>query len=322
MNQGPIDPPDPFEDPFGEYEPSLAFALVASEQATERFRLAESLIASHVGQNGTASNAVAASARKSCSNLLAQMMVATERCEAAVERARQTSDQLAHGVAVQEALEAFQEVSNLYTEIQAPASALLAPDDPDPTPVDPPLPSVHSWLSVTQMTMQATLAWGSRVRQLTGQVLILRPSPSAGKTEAMLDLALQEQSADQRVIFAARTKDVLIAEVEPRIKRKRPFVRLHVIQGRNEDTCPNFANVSAVQAHGYAPCRSVCLHCEHFPQNAPYAGVNICPYYMTRIRAQNDSMAARRGMNSFPIILTTHAGLISAQNSGGGHYGK
>jgi len=141
-------------------------------------------------------------------------------------------------------------------------------------------------------------------------------------TQSQISVALQEQQHRQRVIFAARTKEMLTEELEPRIRAKNPYVRLHVITGRDEVTCLNWQNVHTVQDHGYAPGRAVCFECPNHPKHAVTAGLRICPYYETRIRAQNDSKTARRHLNDYPLILTTHAGLVCAFESGGGMFGK
>lgn len=310
---------DPLDDPFGDYEPTVSFALVAAEQAAERARLARTLIESHLNQNPSAENVIAASARKSAVVSLDRLASLAASAHAEVENARVNSDQAAH---VSAAIEFFNESTRVYEEVQQIASALLSADQP-PTPyVDPPLPSTSSWHDVVNKTKSDTFAWITQNRGNRGKMLVLKPSPSAGKTETMIEAALAEQKQKQRVVMAARTKDVLENELVPRIQRKSMLVKLHVIQGRNQDTCLNFENVKVVQEHGYAPGRSVCFSCEHHPRNAFTAQVRICDYYLTRMRAQNDSAAARRGLGDYPLICTTHSGFVTAQESGGGMYGK
>lgn len=143
-------------------------------------------------------------------------------------------------------------------------------------------------------------------------------------TFAMVRTALHEQAQRQRVVMAVRTKEMLVSELEPRI-RKAGYgtVRLHVIQGRDESTCWNFDNVRAVQEHGYAPGSTVCSRCEYHPDIAKQLrSYTVCPYYRSRQNAQNDTASARFGANDYPIIATTHSGYLTAVESGGGRFGK
>jgi hypothetical protein len=155
-------------------------------------------------------------------------------------------------------------------------------------------------------------------------MLIAKPSPGTGKTKAMVDTALTEQGQRQRVVMAVRTKQMLVGELEPRTRAAGgQYVRLHVIQGRDESTCWNYDNVKAVQEHGYAPGSTVCSRCEYHPDVAKKLRTyTTCPYYRTRQNAQNDSAAARMKLHEYPLILTTHAGYLTALESGGGRFGK
>lgn len=310
---------DSLDDPFGEYDPTESLALVASHQAQERARLARDLVDANLLANDSATNAIASSARKSAEVSVSKLQELADEAAACVDRIRSgkgsTSD-------VNDAIDAFQRSSAVYEEVQQIANSMLISDDPAQPVVDAPLPKTHSWSHVCAVTKADTLRWVSAVRGTTGKMLVLKPSPSAGKTETMIDVALMEQRNRQKVVFAARTKSVLEDELVPRIKKKNSWVKLHVIQGRNEDTCRNIQNVVAVQSAGYAPGRSVCFGCEHHPRNAFYAQVSICDYYQSRMRAQNDTAAARRGISDYPLILTTHSGYTSAQESGGGQYGQ
>jgi hypothetical protein len=143
-------------------------------------------------------------------------------------------------------------------------------------------------------------------------------------TKAMVDTALREQAQRQRIVVAVRTKQVLVDELEPRVRKAGSMqVRLHVIQGRDEGTCWNYDNVKAVQAHGYAPGSTVCSRCEYHPDIAKKLRTfSVCPYYRSRQNAQNDTASARFRMNDYPLILTTHAGYLAAVESGGGRFGK
>lgn len=317
-----VDPDDPY---FESYSPSVGVATTALDQARERYQTAKKVVEDNLALNPDATNIVARSAKKSCATVLADMAAALARCEAAAEASKATTTgSPEHETAVHAATSALGDVSAALTEIEHPAAAILTPDIPLPPYVEPPLPPVQSWAAVSQQVHADTLAWGASVRSKTERMLILKPSPSVGKTEAMLDLALQEQRAGKRVVFASRTNEVLVSETETRFKNKSPFIplRLHVIQGRNEDTCWNYDNVKAVQDHGYAPARSVCIGCQYHDRNAHFFNVSICPYYKSRIAANNDSKLAARKIIDPPIILTSHAGLLAAQNSGGGRLGR
>ena len=87
---------DPLDDPFGEYEPTVSFALVAAEQAAERARLARGLIEAHLQQNQAATNPIALSARKSALVSLEQLEGYAASALAEVDGARLNPDQAGH----------------------------------------------------------------------------------------------------------------------------------------------------------------------------------------------------------------------------------
>ena len=199
--------------------------------------------------------------------------------------------------------------------------AFMPVAEPDPI-VEGPLPTTKDWASVVQQVRADTLAWVAAHPDPERAMLILRPSPSAGKTESMIQTAVDTITVRKRVTFAARTKEVLEGELKDRITRKRPMLRLHVVTGRDKGNCPNITNVETVQAHGYSPGRTVCLTCDWHPRNAFPVGMQPCEYFGVRIRAQNDTKMARRGIHEYPLILTTHAALATAADSSGGMYGN
>lgn len=325
MSHGPNDEIDPFDDPFGfgSYNPTLEFALTAAEQAKEKLEIAEDLVPLLLSTYASRQNPIAASARKA-------LQLSFEELRAAVAMCGFDADVAAHseggsGVqrkAADNAIRAYDEVVRLTDEMAHIISAVPSEDAPENIAAPKPLPATQSWAQVAAKTQSETLAWIQQVRGQTGQLLILKPSPSTGKTRAMIYAAYNEQAARRRVTMSSRVKGVLVDELAPRIRQGKPYVRLHVVTGRDEENCLNFENVQAVQAHGYAPGQAVCIGCDHYPRNAYPSGMPVCEYYASRMRARNDSQAARRGQHEYPIIATTHAGLVSAFQTGGGQYGS
>lgn len=316
--------PDLDDDFFAEnYQPGLAFGVIAAAQVKEKHELAVRLVTDCCAAHASYTNPVAVSGRKSAALLVAQL--ATEAAQAARvadEAVATAGDDGDYQPAVQEALRSLERATRICGQLE-PVIRAIAATDVAPMPLlEAPLPSVHSWAAVAARTERDVLDWTLRVRGQQGRLMILKPSPGTGKTRAQIAVALQEQHNRQRVILAARTKQVIEEELEPRVRAQNPYVRLHVINGRDENTCLKWDNVSAVQEHGYAPGRAVCFDCEHSPKIAPHIQMPVCPYYDSRIRAQNDSQLARSGMHDYPLILTTHAGLISAFATGGGMFGK
>jgi hypothetical protein len=316
---------DPFDDPFGEYEPSIAFAMTAARMISERSSAAKDLIEAHLAQNRDAENIYAASARKSAQNTLSRLEDLTRESQGHAEQARVLlQGGMDPSEAVDSAIQASQQGTAVYDELSTVAAAMLIVDPVTAAePPLPPLPAAQDWTSVTNQVQQDTLAWGRAVRGAKGKLLILKPSPSCGKTRSMALLALQEQAQRQRVVFTAKTKEIVEGELRERIDSLHPFgvTRLHVIQGRDDKSCLNWDNVKTVQEHGYAPGSSVCLACEYHPYNVDPKH-QPCDYYESRSRAQIDSRGAQMKMHDYPIILSTHAGFIAAQDSGGGQFGK
>lgn len=213
------------------------------------------------------------------------------------------------------------DVRALLSEVRKIVAGTQPAPEPAPLPPDD-IPDTSDWLTVVSKVRRDTMQWVTTNTTPQQKLLILEPSPGTGKTMTMIEAALHAQTTRRRVIFAARTKDMLEGELRTRIERVNRHVRLHVITGRDEKNCPYFANVAAVQAHGYAPGRTVCFQCPLFPRNAAFFRRQPCDYFATRMRAQMDSLMARRGLNDFPLILTTHAALVSSVDGDGGLYGK
>jgi hypothetical protein len=309
--------PDPFGDLFSEeqYNPHLAFAQTAANQAVELHDRAEvELKAALAGaQYG---NPIAASGRKSSAILLERLASeALNACEA-VEVAKIS------GGDADDAFVTYERCQQIADELRHAILAIGRTDQSPPSYSEPEIETTDEWRNVVHKTQQRTMRWLEQNRTERGKMLVLKPSPSCGKTATAITGALEEQEQRRRVVMAARTKAMLVDELAPRIRRQRPLVRLHVILGRDEETCLNYKNVAAVTAHGYAPGRTVCISCPHYPANAVPIDIQMCGYYESRIKAHNDSRLARWGAHRhYPIILTTHAGLLSAFHSGGGKWG-
>jgi hypothetical protein len=319
----PVDPSDPYGDPFAEdiHDP-VVFALNGTDLLYERAQTArqrfEALLASD-----PAKNVLAISSRQRIKEPLAKLAVTSLSARMHAGRLRGLAD---HELdqAIIEWNGAYAEALRDLAEVERLGAFAATPDaTSDPIP-ELPLPQVQDWTTVSALVQGDVASWAARVRGKKGQMLIAKPSPGVGKTFAMVRTALHEQAQRQRVVMAVRTKEMLVSELEPRI-RKAGYgtVRLHVIQGRDESTCWNFDNVRAVQEHGYAPGSTVCSRCEYHPDIAKQLrSYTVCPYYRSRQNAQNDTASARFGANDYPIIATTHSGYLTAVESGGGRFGK
>lgn len=314
-------PGDINDDPFGSYEPTVGVAAVALEQAEGVQLVIDHIFALAADIEPDSSHPLTSYARSAAQKLRERVTETVDVCRLNVESARLHAHDvnLCHD-AVERALDAYTTVCKLRVEALQIAEAMKTPDSPTLVASLPPLPVAKDWNSVSRQVEQDVLTWGSNNRGKKGQTLVLKPSPSAGKTYAMVELALQEQQNRQRVVFAVKTKE-LVEDTVDRVKKRSPFVRLHVIRGRDEETCDNYENVKAVQAHGYAPGRAVCFGCDYFPKNAMAVGLRGCEYYKSRIRAQLDTQVARLRIHDYPIIATTYASFVAATESGG-QYGS
>jgi hypothetical protein len=307
---------DPYGDPFAEdiHDP-VVFALNGTDLLHERAQTARQKFRT------IAKNILAVSARHVINEPIALLgpLVLTARICAGRLRSASDPDQ-----AFAEWTASYNVALTALKEVERLGDFALTPDGVSNEPPELPLPPLQDWTTVSAQVQIDVAAWAARVRGKKGQMLIAKPSPSAGKTKAMGDTALREQGLRQRIVMAARTKQMLIDELEPRVRAAGGFmVRLNVILGRDESTCWNFDNVKAVQEHGYAPGSAVCSRCEYHPDIAKKLRTfTVCPYYRSRQNAQSDTASARFGMNDYPLILTTHSGYLTAVESGGGRFGK
>lgn len=320
---------DPYEDLFADedYDPSLAFAITAATQAAERAQAAEVVVKREVAAHGGLRNAIAASARKSVAIQLAALMSMSQQAGAAADEAKRTPvDSREHAALVSQALDTYDQSIRTHEELLVSLQLLSHPDTPMPVAPAVPLPTTQDAATVSTQANADGIAWVRGARTQVGKLCVMRNSPGVGKTETIIDIALDEQRNKRRVIIAARTKAMIMGdnpELLRRVESKAGFTtHLHVIYGRDETNCSNYDNVKAVQEHGLAPGRTVCLGCECHPRNAYALGLQVCDYYEVRIRAHNDSRGARIGVHAtYPIILTPHAALIAAFHTGGGQFG-
>lgn len=334
MNQGDGEG-DPFElDPFGEseYDPSLAFAHVAAQQARERVVHAQRFVEHELAAHPDRLNQLSVSARKSSGIQLADLFdLAAEIDESRKRVDLYDSASVEFRQAVNDTVERFHELKGAYDQLMHTAAQIAAADparpssspiEVDPTTLLDPRPAsqkihgeLRSWLNAHR---------GNEM----GNLVVVKATPGVGKTYAMLKEAYREHMARQRVVFSVRTKEMIAApdaEMRDRVVKMSPTgrVELAVIYGRDETNCMKHETVEAVMAHGYAPGPAVCMQCEYYPDNAGIYGMGICGYYQERIVADLMSKGARRGSHrQYPFVLTTQASLISATIVQGGRYGK
>lgn len=138
---------------------------------------------------------------------------------------------------------------------------------------------------------------------LTGQLLVLSPSPGTGKSRGMMLAAADAQEARKRVGYAVLSRSQ-IPEVEARLRASGPNVRLHVIEGRHAGNCSFMDQIDIATASGFSPGSTVCPTCPLYPS---FSGRTECGYYKARIEASRDRYLSGIYRRPAAIILTTHA---------------
>jgi hypothetical protein len=325
---------DPYElDPFGEseYDPSLAFAFVASRQAREHLDAAESFVNRELQAHADRSNQIALSARKSSLIQLADarsLFEAVRQSKMVALAADRASPEFQR--AISDTVDRFHELKGVHDQIMLTAAQIAAADPSFPAPASQPVsPSALLEPHPASLKVHADItAWmSSRRGNDLGSTVVVKATPGVGKTHAMVQLAVRDHMSRGRITFAVRTKAMIAApqaEMRQRILSMSPTgkMALAVIYGRDASNCHRHETVEAVMAHGYAPGPTVCVQCEHYPGNNTFFGVSICPYYEERIAADLIAKGARRGFHrQYPFVLTTHASMIAAYRVQGGRYG-
>lgn len=326
---------DPFElDPFGEseYDPSLAFAFVASQQAREHADRASSFVRKQLSDYPDRVNQYSRSARKSVEQQLQDIQVLAHDVSQAHElAARSTTGTREFEDACQFSVNSFHELRALYEQLMHTASQIGAPDPSFPTAAQPAInpQNLLDPRPASQKVHDDLDQWLSgRIGNDRGDLVVVKATPGVGKTHAMIQAAYREHQRRRRVIFSVRTKEMInspTSELVQRFNKMSPTgkLQLAVIYGRDETNCFKHETVEAVMAHGYAPGPSVCSQCEYYPSNNQIYGLGICPYYQERIYADIAAKGARRNsFNKYPLVLTTHASPIAAFSIQGGRYGS
>lgn len=322
-------------DPFGgdDYDPSLAVAMAAAQQATSRYQDAQSLVDAHLAPSLALGNQIATFARHRAGQLLAQMRTGVAETMRACTEARTAGfGTPAEARAVAASVQSLYAVVELHDSLLIVAGAMVHPDLHVPVhqavaPSQLDSPHVASQRIYTELTQ-----WlAPRRGQQDGELAIVKATPGTGKTHQMLRVAYDEQQRRQRVVIAVRAKKIIVsapgapaAELIARAHKISPTgkVTLNVIVGRDDTNCYRHKTVAAVMAHGYSPGPTVCSKCDYYPDNARQIGLGTCPYYQERINANLISRAARYCRSRvYPIIVTTHASYGAATRSSGGRYG-
>ena len=331
MSQG--DDQDPFDlDPYGgsPYEPSRAFAYVAVKQARELVEDAKKAYAEAIAANPLYENAVAKSARKSANVQLGAiegLFYAIEEAEALSRRSDPNAPEPQEAADL--AVQGLNQLVPMTADFGVTLTAIGTPDQPPAASPPMPLPPIEDPQRVSKQLGADLQNWLAARRGVdSGDLLVMKVTPGVGKTHAILDAAVNEQQNRQRVVLSVRTKGMLKGdnpEIVDRLHKRGPIRRISlvVITGRGEDNCFEWKTVKAVMEHGYSPGQAVCLHCDNYPTNATTGGLPICEYYESRIRAHNLAQGARRGQHKeYPIVLTTHASYMAADQAGSGRWGS
>ena len=177
------------------------------------------------------------------------------------------------------------------------------------TPVAVPTLEAQSWSAVSTQVVAETLdhVRSFRARDAKGQLLVLAPSPSTGKSHGMMKAAYEEQGAGRAVGYAVLGREQ-IQEAADRLRGSGPNVRLFVITGRDDKNCDYMEQVTVATDAGFSPGSTVCPSCPRYPFNFMS---NPCGYYKSRQDAWNDRKRRDSGgALGSAIILTTHASAI------------
>jgi hypothetical protein len=194
------------------------------------------------------------------------------------------------------------------------SEAELRSDAPPITVVEEP---TGSWAEVSEAVVTETLKSIRLLRDKTGHLLVLAPSPSTGKTHAMMQAAAKEQVAGRTVGFAVFERKQ-IGEAKARLEASGPNVRLLVIEGRHKGNCLFMDEVTVATNAGFSPGTTVCPKCPRYHQYSK-RNRDMCLYYRARMDAWEDREKARRRTSTAApsppkIILTTHASAVQGSH--------
>ena len=324
---------DPYDDPFAadDYDPAAAFAFQARDQSRQKLNDIRGLLAHHESLASENLGLIHKAARKTVLSILDKMVQLVEHAERCVQIVLSSApDSAAHQQAVLEAVRCLHECLPLHDEailfvshVGSSDPSLPAIEQRDIGELDDPRKASHALGTSLQDWVD------QHIDARDGAMAILHTTPGVGKTHQIFRSASDLQMRrKKRVIFAARTKEMILSpdgELYKRAIASHPVARNYTlpIYGRDETNCYQTEAVELSQQHGYSPGRSVCFGCEHSPKNAYSLGLPVCGYYQSRIAARNVSLGVRMGrINQYPLVLTTHAALVSAIESDGGMYGE
>lgn len=324
---------DPYDDPFAadDYDPAAAFAFQARDQVRHKLNEVQGLLAHHDSLATENLGLIHKAARKSASDVIAKMTQLANHAERCVQTVLSSApESQAHQQAVLEAVRCLHECLPLHEQAILYVSHVGSADPALPNSTTRDIGELEDPREASRALGIALQCWVDRhIDARDGSMAILHTTPGVGKTHQILRSASDLQMRrKKRVIFAARTKEMILSpdgELYQRAIATHPVARNYVlpIYGRDATNCYQPEAVELSQQHGYSPGRSVCIGCEHSPKNAYSLGLPVCGYYQSRINAKNISLGVRAGrVNQYPMILTTHAALVSATESDGGMYGE
>jgi hypothetical protein len=338
---GPNDEDQAYEaDDYDGYNPRVAIPLASRERARTMAAEAADVLASATLQDPHPISVLALSARKSAARTVDEMWALLHRIEELARLALAEAADPGAGVdALDELIERFaamEERRDLVRECaphmvcnSVPASNASPPEPPQLYPAGTARQVIRQRLSswtaahVGRQGAQPGTGGAQSAPPAAAPVLVLRTTPGAGKTHAMLQEAYNLHLAGKQVVFAARTKEAILppeGETYQRlVSSAYGRIRLAVLTGRDETNCQRIDAVRLASDHGYSAAHAVCRKCEHYPDNHKTYGLAMCDYYQSRALADAQARAARKGWNKqFPLVLTTHAlAAINARGAGG-----
>jgi hypothetical protein len=329
------------------YDPQIAIAVATRSRASSMLADVEDRVRYLTAQNSDAIGAAALSAMKLAATWtrdLRQLQESISLLAGTVLQSREDGASNDAAADLDELIHCYSDMEQLRDRVLHECAPAMV-DNPIPAAnIDPPPPQqLHPAGSARQVIQQKLSSWvtaqlGTGAAQPaagaaqpgagSGAILVLRTTPGAGKTHAMLREAYSRYLAGKQVVYATRTKEPILppdGELYQRLQASAwgGKLRLAVLTGRDENNCHRIDAVRLASAHGYPAAHAVCRKCEHHPDNYKSFGFRMCDYYESRAVAETQVRAARKGWNKqYPFVLTTQALVATSAQSGGGRLGS
>lgn len=198
------------------------------------------------------------------------------------------------------------------------AGTLLASKAP-PVSIDPE-DRDGAWEDVSKDVVAWTVRTVKALRNgdRTGEMVVLAPSPGAGKSHGMMEAIHDENTQPRRRVGYAVRSRAQIPEAVTRLRSANDRVKLIVIEGRHPGNCFRYDKVEIATNAGFSPGVTVCPECSGYPvgrrKNRKYwRKAELCDYYTARVNAIEDKEDLDQPHNAWrqaAVIVTTHASAV------------